>query len=129
MTPVRVRRPIVQQQRGRAVRPQDAPREAYEFLRTNRNPRAFAHFGRTDDALAFVNDLYQLGAARVEVDGILTAPWIIRQEGGPYADTLYVTVLDDVATAIRVMVRAAKEHPDEVDVLERDRSTVRLWWD
>ncbi len=47
--------------------------EALEWLKSNNNPSAFAtnRFGETINAIYFVEKLYELGARKVSVVGIL----------------------------------------------------------
>ncbi|WP_066061401.1 hypothetical protein [Neobacillus soli] len=66
--------------------------EALEWLTTNKNPSALAsdRFGETANAIKFVEKLYELGALKVNVIGILDEPERIEEEGGPYATALIV---------------------------------------
>jgi hypothetical protein len=70
--------------------------EAVEWLLANPNPHGFAseHFGRIQEAVAFVRRLYALGAERVEIDRRTireepARPW---RPGGPYANCLLVVL-------------------------------------
>jgi hypothetical protein len=71
--------------------------EALEWLRNNKNPSALAseRFGETANAIIFVEKLYELGALKVNVIGILDEPERIEEEGGPYATTLIVEIPPD----------------------------------
>ena len=66
--------------------------EALAWLESNPNPYALAgnRFTSTEDALIFVERLYEYGAVEVLVTGIYDEDWRIEAEGGPYADTLIV---------------------------------------
>jgi len=71
--------------------------EALEWLKSNNNPSAFAtnRFGETMYAIRFVEKLYELGAGKVNVVGILDDKERIEDEGGPYAESLLVELPED----------------------------------
>ncbi|MCM3115718.1 hypothetical protein M3610_10500 [Neobacillus sp. MER 74] len=71
--------------------------EALEWLRHNKNPSALAsdRFGETANAIKFVEKLYELGALKVNVIGILDESERIDEEGGPYATALIVELPQD----------------------------------
>jgi hypothetical protein len=71
--------------------------EALEWLRHNQNPSALAsdRFGDTANANKFIEKLYELGALKVNVIGILDEPERIEEEGGPYATALIVDLPQD----------------------------------
>ena len=71
--------------------------EALEWLRHNKNPSALAsdRFGETANAIKFVEKLYELGALKVNVIGILDEPERIEEEGGPYATALIADLPQD----------------------------------
>ena len=73
--------------------------EARHWLAHNESRAALAgnRFGSTEAACAFVDQLYDSGAVLVEVANVLAEDWRIAQEGGPYADTLVVTLPTDAA--------------------------------
>ena len=108
-------------------------------------------------AIRLVQSLYAAGASSVILAGIHGEPWRLREEGGPIADTLFVKLPADAATAqavARAVVRSS-DRPDEFSsVLDhkkivtaselphigrRERAitpedvrggqTLRLWWD
>ncbi|WP_066253894.1 hypothetical protein [Neobacillus drentensis] len=66
--------------------------EALEWLKNSNNPSALAtnRFGETENAIKFVDKLYELGATKVNVIGILDEPERIEDEGGSYATSLIV---------------------------------------
>ncbi|SMQ81536.1 hypothetical protein SAMN05444673_4367 [Bacillus sp. OV166] len=71
--------------------------EALEWLTTNKNPSALAsdRFGETANAIKFVEKLYELGALKVNVIGILDESERIEEEGGPYVTSLTVDLPPD----------------------------------
>ena len=72
--------------------------EALEWLKNNNNPSALAsdRFGENENAVQFVETLYELGALKVSVIGIFDEPERIEDEGGPYATHLIVDLPDDI---------------------------------
>jgi hypothetical protein len=106
--------------------------EAREFLASNKNEYAFAsnRFHETANALQFVNDLYEAGAVRVEVGGILDEPERLAEEGGPYADTLYVELPSDTSARKAIFNLLQENDVDELDPPEGTGSSeVSAWWD
>ncbi|WHY83973.1 hypothetical protein QNH39_14900 [Neobacillus novalis] len=71
--------------------------EALEWLKSNNNPSALAtdRFGETANAIKFVEKIYELGALKVNVIGILDEQERIEDEGGPYATALIVDLPQD----------------------------------
>lgn len=71
--------------------------EALEWLKNNSNRSALAsdRFGETMNAIKFVEKLYELGARKVNVIGILDESERIEDEGGPYATSLIVDLPQD----------------------------------
>ncbi len=107
--------------------------EAREWLKANPNRFAFAgnRFESSEEALAFVESLYSAGAMQVLVSGILDEEWRIKQEGGPYADTLIVSLPSDPrqrAALFRIAAQEA-EHEDFDPEVDRGQSQLVLWWD
>jgi hypothetical protein len=107
--------------------------EAREWLESNPNPYALAgnRFDSTEEALAFVEALYEAGAQQVWVTGIYDEDWRIEAEGGPYADTLIVR-LPAKADARRALFKIAGEEAVR-EGFSPDRDTgqdeLLLWWD
>lgn len=102
--------------------------EALTWLKTNKNPFAFApnRFGPTQNAIRFVEELYSLGAESVEVTNIFDEEWRIQKYGGPRADTLIVTVNpQSQGPVLEFLLQEARV--DEVTVL--GPYTYSLWWD
>ena len=107
--------------------------EARQWLQTNSNKLAFAgnRFGETINALNFVEDLYALGARKVEVTNIFNEKWRIRENGGPYADTLIVTLPDDSRQRYDLIELATAEMEKEGFPTGSNFGGRRLilWWD
>lgn len=108
--------------------------EARQFFADNNNQFAFAsnYFGETKNAVNFVEALYAAGAYEVTVDGIYAEEWRITGEGGPYADTLFITAFQPVSPVLLNLI--LNEHPDEASVggrqgVAKDYLMFRLWWD
>jgi hypothetical protein len=105
----------------------DGP-EARDWLRRNENESALAtnHFGSTEAARKFVDELYALGADRV-----IVPETCIREEDdmGPYADALVVFPPSDRSKREAVQARCMGEldQPASCDV--NDTTPVFLWWD
>jgi hypothetical protein len=112
--------------------PDYMPPLALEWLRAHPSAHAFAtnRFPMTQDAIAFVEQLFAAGAAKVTIDNIQFLPsddWL------PYADTLMVTLPGELAKR-REIFRLIDEvgRPDEdAGQLPSDegQEIVRLWWD
>lgn len=104
------------------------PFEARSWLRARTVEQSFAvnHFDDNEWALEFVEELYAAGAAQVNI--IATDP---AYDEGPElttSSTMEIMLPRDAPVGVReaVIVRAAKERPDEID-LEGDKLVV--WWD
>jgi len=89
--------------------------EALEWLYSNNNPSAFAtnRFEETDAAIKFVEKLYELGAQKVSVIGILDDPELIEDEGGPYAESLIVELPKDNEKRNNIIKFYKKEMEDQ----------------
>lgn len=103
--------------------------EARAWLRANpsASPLATNRFGTIDKALAFVDQLYALGAAAVLIDEVF-----IDADGYPYGDTLLVQLPEDPEARLRIERFCEEEGPIEVPGdFRRDalRAGLRLWWD
>jgi hypothetical protein len=104
--------------------------EALSWLQSNPNPFPFAsnRFGDKEEAINFVKELYRLGCEKVYVTNILDEDWRMREEGGPYADTL-IAELADSGYGWKAI---SKIHEEETEDFERafDADTkFRFWWD
>lgn len=132
-TPVRMSNGTLQA--GRTARTPGAgrrlPREARKWLRGNRSEYGFAPnaFGKTANALAYVEKLYAAGAKEVKVGKALYEPWRIAETGGPHADELFVTVRGPKAKKqINAFVKRNSDNY-EPDEKSWKGNTLRLWWD
>jgi hypothetical protein len=116
-----------------SVLAQNEESEARSWLAENKNPSALAsnRFGTTQKAAAFVDALYDAGAPRVKVSGILSEPSRIQREGGPYADTLVVTLPGNPVGRIRLFWIAGREAVRQMSlpVVDVGQSSITLWWD
>jgi hypothetical protein len=85
-------------------------KEARTWLEQNSNDHCFAgsRFYDKQEALDFVQRLYQLGALVVLVDNISDEPYRLREQGGPYADTFNVYL--PAEPQVRAEIRAVFEH-------------------
>jgi hypothetical protein len=111
-------------------------------------------FGNKSNAIGFVQRLYAWGATKVYVAGIQGEAWRVQEEGGPYADTLFVTLPADPKNYIAIanFILRSHERPDEFSRVSdhkrivsqidssdrrpqitpgqlRGGNTLRLWWD
>ena len=91
-------------------------------------------FSDTQEAIDFVQTLYNKGAQQVSVTSILDEQWRINDEGGPYADTLIVELPIDSAQRedlLELYRRECAEYEcnfgDAESGISEDR--VALWWD
>lgn len=107
--------------------------EARAWLSANANPYALAsnRFESTAAALAFVDTLYALGADTVFVTNVQEDSLWVREEGGPYADALWIRVPADAARRRELFAIAARETEHEGFAPEADRgqTLLYLWWD
>ena len=107
--------------------------EALAWLASNPNPYALAgnRFYSTEDAIAFVEMLYEAGAVEVLVTNIYDEDWRIEAEGGPYADTLILRLPQDSEKRKRLFEISNDEAVREGFSPERDtgQETLLLWWD
>ena len=108
--------------------------EALEWLKNNQNLSALAtnRFGKTENAIEFVEKLYHLGAVQVSVLGILDEPWRIQSEGGPYASTLHVELPDDKESTEKIKNIYREEFKNEIEYaadMRNDSHALFFWWD
>ncbi|HJQ78798.1 MAG TPA: SMI1/KNR4 family protein [Lacipirellulaceae bacterium] len=101
--------------------------EARRWLRASRNVAALAvnHFGGTENAREFVDELYRLGATKV----LVPETSIQKDDGGPYADALVVELPADAALCAAVCLRCEKELDVREPLDPNDPNPVYLWWD
>lgn len=104
--------------------------EARQWLRMNPNPHGFAtnRFGKTENALDFVERLYASGAIEVRVED----PFV-DSEGLPYADTLLVLVPATDEARWTLERFCEEEGPGDVPpgdfTMHTRRDHISLWWD
>lgn len=109
----------------------DQQPEAREWIRKNGRdgPLASNRFEGKDDALAFVNALYEAGAVRVVVDAI-TDDETEMADGGPYAEALVVRLPTDVRKRLRLMGIVNSECLKHWEpVADVGREVLYFWWD
>jgi hypothetical protein len=109
-------------------------KEARTWLMQNGSDHCFAgnRFYDRQEALDFVNRLYALGALLVMVDNILDEPYRLREQGGPYADTLEVYLPPEAKA--RADLREVFEHElSDLQGLDLDKyqqpDLLIFWWD
>ncbi len=106
--------------------------EARKWISENNNssPLATNKFDTKEKALEFVEKLYELGAELVLVDNIRDEDWRIQKEGGPYADSLKVTLPQDLEKRKKLFA-FNNENVDEEEHQAEDEGQVELlmWWD
>jgi hypothetical protein len=113
----------------------DGP-EALSWLKDNRNESALAsnRFGPTENAVRFVQSLYNAGALRVVVPraNITDDEDTLKWEDGPYADAVVVELPNDADRRDKVWAICAREIRregfDPADGADDD-GKVFLWWD
>ena len=105
-------------------------REARSWLRSNPTPSALAsnRFHTTQNALAFVERLYTVGAAEVLIGDLL-----VDSDGYPYADTLIVRVPRDGSARSTLERFCEEDGPGDVPpgdfTMSVSGDEIRLWWD
>jgi len=105
--------------------------EAREWIRNNgrEGPLASNRFEGKEDALAFVNALYEAGAVKVVVDGIIDDKYELA-DGGPYAESLIVRLPPDPGKRQRLMkIVDSEAWKNRERVADVGRETVYFWWD
>lgn len=107
--------------------------EALAWLKNNKNTSAFATnwFQDTETAIEFVQELYDNGAARVEVaDADTDEEDYVEGEGhDSYADTFLLHLPEDKSKRLDLVPIVWASHPDELDGDWNDNEPIRLWWD
>lgn len=106
---------------------------ALAWLRSNGNPSALAtnRFGTTSEAVAFVERLHAAGATEVHVADALNEPERLREEGGPYSDTLVVVLPADPgqrAQLFRIFAEEAVSGGFDPPA-DTGQTVELLWWD
>lgn len=101
--------------------------EARQWFSTNKNVSPFAgnRFGKKENALAFVEQLYEAGAETVYVTGIN------NEAGGPYADSIVLVLPSDKEKRKKLFeinrIEAEREGFDGMrDIGQKE---LFFWWD
>lgn len=106
------------------------PYEARSWLSARDQRQSFAlnHFDDNEHVLDFVEDLYDLGAMRITVEANDADPTVREGFGTAANMDVVLPQAEAAATNVReqIIVRAAKEHPD---VIEVRGNVLHLWWD
>jgi hypothetical protein len=113
------------------------PPEAKEWLKENKNKYALAgnRFAGTEDAIKFVEKLYELGAVKVVIskDSIYDEKERVEKESGPYADAIVVTLPNsesERAALFNVFKNEANSQGMEFDPSTDVRNNKAfIWWD
>lgn len=111
--------------------------EAKSWLQENQNKYALAgnRFAGTEDAINFVNKLYDLGAVKVVIssDSIYNDKDRIEKEGGPYADAIVVTMPSSESQKAALFEIFKKEAVSQGMEFNSDtdvkNNKVFIWWD
>ena len=107
--------------------------EAKEWFKNNKNQYSFAsnRFGENKNAEAFINNLYDLGAKNIFVTNIMEEDWRIKEEGGPYADSLIVILPNNKKQRKEIFKISSDEAIREGFAPENDTCQIQLffWWD
>ncbi|RKZ79904.1 MAG: hypothetical protein DRR19_24370 [Candidatus Parabeggiatoa sp. nov. 1] len=107
--------------------------EALSWLQSNPNPSPFAsnRFDNKEKAINFVKELYSLGCEKVYVTNILDEDWRMREEGGPYADTL-IAELPEEGYGRRTIFEMHNEEASFEDFqreFDDEQNELQFWWD
>ncbi len=108
--------------------------EAREWLQTNANPSPFAgnRFSGREEALAFVEQLYAAGAAKVHVTDLHNEPWRTEREGGPYSATLVIE-LPTGPPQRQALFQIYNQEAEDTGGFEPQNDTgqseLGMWWD
>ena len=90
--------------------------EAKEWLAGNANssPLASDRFrGSKAEAVAFVEDIYAMGARQVLIENIRAEAWRLKAEGGPYANTVVVVLPPDQEKRSRLFAAYNADQSEE----------------
>ncbi len=84
--------------------------EALSWLRNNKSkpPLASNHFQTKEKAIEAVERLYTAGAIQVEAVVLFDELWRIERFGGPYADTLEVTLPEKGREKLIAVIKSLK---------------------
>jgi len=107
--------------------------EAKDWLNENKNafPLASNRFNSKEDALKFVDNLYKNGAQGVYVINVYQDSRTIKDENGPYADTLVVKLPPDKDNRKKLFDIYTDETKREGfdTVSDFGQSELLFWWD
>lgn len=107
--------------------------EARQWLADNANPSPLAsnRFGEKENAAAFVEQLYRAGAQAVYAVNITDDPETLRDEGGPYSDSLVMVLPEEKEKREKLFALAAEEaHREGFDNQgDYGQEELFLWWD
>ncbi len=127
--------PVIPRVRPKATKP-EKPKPtpgAREWLKANTNPNGFAsnRFDSLAKAVKFVESLYAAGATTVLVDGICDEPERLKDEGGPYADTLLVSLPEDQTARSAIFKIHKRESKREGfdPTPDAGQTELTFWWD
>lgn len=107
--------------------------EAREWLKNNNSPSPLAsnRFMDKEEALEFVEGLYEAGAEKVSVVHVKDEPDRIAEGGGPYSDYLIVTLPEEAKKRSALFkihaVEAKNEGFDAVP--DNGEKELFFWWD
>lgn len=107
--------------------------EALQWIKENNNIRPLAgnRFGDKATALEFIERLYKEGATNVIIDNIFDEEWRIKEDGGPYADTItvYLPTDDEKRKSLFVIFNEESEREGFDKWVDQGDNSVDLWWD
>lgn len=116
--------------------------EARNWVETNKStntPLAGNRFASRDEALDFIDELYEKGAARVSIEDELDEDWRIKEEGGPYATSLLIELPRDQESKDQLFQIYCEELTREFSIdlaiqeclsnVDHTQTHVTLWWD
>jgi len=100
------------------------------WLKNNKNVDPFAanKFER-EEFEKFVKEMEEAKITNILVTGILDDEDRIKEEGGPYADTLYITLPTTEMELKKAFMLIMGQSPDECSFIDETLTTLRLWWD
>jgi len=108
--------------------------EALSWLQHNHSKfpaLAGNRFQSTLAAIKFVERLYAQGAKQVSIDNVYQEDWRIQEMGGPYADSLIITLPDTKNERIEIFKVVNQEYKKEGlgSIADTKQEQLALWWD
>jgi hypothetical protein len=107
--------------------------DAKGWLSSNQNPSPLAsnRFTTKADSLEFVELLYSSGAEMVYVANVMSEDWRIKEEGGPYSNSIVVVLPTEKEMRRKIFKISATEAKREGFDPTRDIGQKELffWWD